>query len=712
MHNKRLSKTPSSINTNSQTAEQNPKLAYRSFDSQIQKSSAAPVTQSKKEDVAFAEQKMEATRLELQAKYGKITPEGQERLIVLQAKMDGLLNSQLQHARRFSHNIANIPLTRPDIAAPIQAKLTIGEPGDKYEQEADKIAAQVVQRIHQPQSEKLQRESLPEEEKELQMKPSGSIQRESLPDAQQELQMKPMVQRRASNSGMAGTQDFEAALNQTRGGGQPMEKNYREKIEQGFGGADFSKMKIHTDSQADQLSRSIGALAFTHKNHVYFRGGTYNPGTKKGDTLITHEFTHGVQNGAAKQGVVQQNGGAIQRLQDTIQRRVGFEFENLQHTFIKSNPNTFETYYQQHQGDVDLKEKIQKNFEKPKRKEVIIQGADYTLEADDTRPGFATLEFVVPDKDGFNFDQRQQLIQAVKKVQNLAKEIENAGQQEKPFLMASKLSVPGKANVVIIPGVDHRYVVQATGGIGITKLTNVISHDDNSQLNLGVQNKSGKISVNKAKNAIASVASQMQNFPNNGREKLTNLFSLMVLYITGSQRNESNFKNITPLMARTSFVRLFNEIDQEMKEYLRRTPDAWKNLVNSAFSGETIPTAFEHYSNDDDDNDDHYLEIEDWIRSFTQESGAEDKLNNFDTSMGQFENRVDRGRQNQAQPIFEFRNLPPAPPEQFLERAEKFFDYVNNLNGDTDNNSNENTDHNSNQVSADPDLAYLAQIIR
>ena len=34
------------------------------------------------------------------------------------------------------------------IASPIQAKLTIGEPGDRYEQEADNVARAVVQHIN------------------------------------------------------------------------------------------------------------------------------------------------------------------------------------------------------------------------------------------------------------------------------------------------------------------------------------------------------------------------------------------------------------------------------------------------------------------------------------------------------------------------------------------------------------------------------------
>jgi hypothetical protein len=73
----------------------------------------------------------------------------------------------------------------------IQTKMTIGAPGDKYEQEADQMASQVVNQINQPSS--IQRES-PEEE-ELQMKPD-TIQRES--PEEEELQMKPdTIQRQA-----------------------------------------------------------------------------------------------------------------------------------------------------------------------------------------------------------------------------------------------------------------------------------------------------------------------------------------------------------------------------------------------------------------------------------------------------------------------------------------------------------------------------------
>ncbi|MEH1892042.1 MAG: hypothetical protein V7K92_22190 [Nostoc sp.] len=63
-----------------------------------------------------------------------------------------------------THDISRIPLRSP------QAKLSISQPGDKYEQEADSVAQQVMQRIAQPiNRQSIQREALPEGE-ELQMK--------------------------------------------------------------------------------------------------------------------------------------------------------------------------------------------------------------------------------------------------------------------------------------------------------------------------------------------------------------------------------------------------------------------------------------------------------------------------------------------------------------------------------------------------------------
>ncbi|MEH2290565.1 eCIS core domain-containing protein [Nostoc sp.] len=198
-----------------------------------------------------------------------------------------------------THDISRIPLRSP------QAKLSISQPGDQYEQEADSVAQQVMQTIAQPiNRQSIQREALPEEE-ELQMKPLdiSTLQREALPEDEEELQMKSMVQRQGESFMAAAPEDLETSINQARGGGMAMADNIRHPMEQAFG-ADFSGVKVHTDGQSDQLNRSIQARAFTTGQDVFFRQGEYNPGSWGGQELLAHELTH----------VVQQNGEAVQRV--------------------------------------------------------------------------------------------------------------------------------------------------------------------------------------------------------------------------------------------------------------------------------------------------------------------------------------------------------------------------------------------------------------
>lgn len=299
MHKTKSSKTDSSTYSNSSALNSSPQLAHRPYGSEIQKASVAAKTPTDIENEAFAEQQMEATGLSIQAKSGSITSEGQERLTVLQAKMNGLLNSRLEHATRFGHNIANTPLRRPQTSTPIQAKLTIGEPGDKYEQEADETARQVVQRIHQQSNQPVQREAVTEEEK-LQTKPVDNIQRQESSE-EEELQMKPMVQR-VADGGMAASSDLETSIQQARGSGQPLADSIKSPMEQAFG-ADFSRVRVHTDSQADQLNQSIQAKAFTTGQDVFFRQGAYEPQSLGGQELLAHKLTH----------LVQQNRRAVQR---------------------------------------------------------------------------------------------------------------------------------------------------------------------------------------------------------------------------------------------------------------------------------------------------------------------------------------------------------------------------------------------------------------
>lgn len=170
----------------------------------------------------------------------------------------------------------------------IQTKLTIGEPGDKYEQEADKVAAQVVQQINS--SPPVQREI--EEDEEIQRSPISV--------------MRSPIQRQSSIPVSEADNNFESDLNRARGGGSPLESTVKGQMESAMG-ADFSDVKIHTDTQANQLSQSIQAKAFTTGSDVFFKQGEYSPNSQSGQTLLAHELTH----------VVQQTGASVQRKPDS-----------------------------------------------------------------------------------------------------------------------------------------------------------------------------------------------------------------------------------------------------------------------------------------------------------------------------------------------------------------------------------------------------------
>ncbi len=226
----------------------------------------------------------------------------------------------------------------------IQAKLTVSQPGDEYEREADQVAEAVTQtseiqrqeeeeeimmkpseiqrqeeeeELLQPKGSEIQRQPLEEEEEEEVMmisseiqrqeeeeellQPKGSeMQRQPLEEEEEEIMAKPaseierqeeeeLLQAQASSDpGLAVPDDLEGRINAARGGGQSLLDSVSASLEPRFG-RDLSGVNIHTDTAADELSRQLGAEAFTTGRDVFFREGTYQPETERGKGLIAHE---------------------------------------------------------------------------------------------------------------------------------------------------------------------------------------------------------------------------------------------------------------------------------------------------------------------------------------------------------------------------------------------------------------------------------------
>lgn len=90
----------------------------------------------------------------------------------------------------------------------------------------------------------------------------------------------------------------ESRLNSTAGKGTSLPADERSNLEQSFG-ADFSQVRIHTDSTAQQLSKDLNAQAFTRGSDIYFNAGKYDTNSSTGKHLLAHELTHTIQQGSA-----------------------------------------------------------------------------------------------------------------------------------------------------------------------------------------------------------------------------------------------------------------------------------------------------------------------------------------------------------------------------------------------------------------------------
>lgn len=193
-------------------------------------------------------------------------------------------------------------------ASMIQAKLTVNEPGDQYEQEADRVADHVmrmaepaageshvaeksaalsIQRIHQSSTNQVQREEVIE--KPLPEEQPGVIQ-----------------SKRQAGGGGAVPSSVESRIHSLRSGGQPLPQSARAFFEPRFG-YDFGGVRVHTDGGAAEMARSVNALAFTSGSNIVFGAGQYSPESGSGRRLLAHELTHVIQQGSSSEFVMRTN---------------------------------------------------------------------------------------------------------------------------------------------------------------------------------------------------------------------------------------------------------------------------------------------------------------------------------------------------------------------------------------------------------------------
>ena len=178
---------------------------------------------------------------------------------------------------RFGHYFSRIP-NHPPAAKALQTKLAINQPGDIYEEEADRVSEQVIN-MSAPQ---LQRTCVRGGE-------CPKCQTEQPGQQHERLQTKHIV-----SSDFGQTEVPPIVHEVLRSAGQPLDPASRLFMEPRFG-HDFSKLRVHSDAKAAESAQAIAAAAYTIGNDIVFGEGEFNPQHNEGRRLIAHELTHVVQ---------------------------------------------------------------------------------------------------------------------------------------------------------------------------------------------------------------------------------------------------------------------------------------------------------------------------------------------------------------------------------------------------------------------------------
>ncbi|MFK7785447.1 MAG: DUF4157 domain-containing protein [Crocinitomicaceae bacterium] len=266
--------------------------------------------------------------------------------------------------------------SRPFIG--VQAKLNVGSANDKYEKEADRVADKVVNQskadsIQKKSEDEIQQKSLASEvtpyvqkmeaEEEASVQKKGVAEEEPIQKMEEEEPIQKMeeeepIQKSEEEEGSiqkmeeeesvqaknedeavqmstgthgkkgAGSGSLESRLHSSKGSGRKLSDSTRNEMETGFGN-DFSNVNIHSDQNAIQMSKELGARAFTHGNDIYFNQGEFDPSSSKGKHLLAHELTHTIQ-----------QTGRIQRKPDSTEASSATQ-SNKKKTTIKLEFNAF-----------------------------------------------------------------------------------------------------------------------------------------------------------------------------------------------------------------------------------------------------------------------------------------------------------------------------------------------------------------------------------
>lgn len=302
--------------------------------------------------------------------------------------------------------IGNHAVQRMMKSGVLQAKLNIGQPGDKYEREADRIAEQVI-RLSEPQ---VQHQKEEEKEEELQLQPLADqitplVQRQIEAEEEEEeenlmfqrqLEEEEDLQTKAISGKIpAVTPTLESRIQALKGGGQLLPESTRAFFEPRFR-QDFSQVRVHNDTQAAETAWTLNVKAFTVGRDIGFGAGKYSTETSSGKKLLAHELTHVMQQNDVHRNTIRTKPGKPKKTYvgeiSSSGKQITLEITNMKtgktilHTIQISEARTWLVTHYNWNGIIRIMKRLFEEFGSTYTQPTNLQGTS----ADDA--------LIVPDK--------------------------------------------------------------------------------------------------------------------------------------------------------------------------------------------------------------------------------------------------------------------------------------------------------------------------
>ncbi len=174
----------------------------------------------------------------------------------------------------------------------IQPRLVVGAPNDNLEQEADRVADQVMRMPEIP----LPGQAGAQEQSSSILPVVGDVMQ--CPDSVRKGEAGSILQAKGDESAADIPPLTASYINDLEGGGRQLDPEARAYFQPRFG-VNFDHVHVHTDGRAAASAQAIEAQAYTYGNHVVFAQGRYAPDSESGKRLLAHELTHVVQQSAS-----------------------------------------------------------------------------------------------------------------------------------------------------------------------------------------------------------------------------------------------------------------------------------------------------------------------------------------------------------------------------------------------------------------------------